>query len=306
MRLQARPKDAKLPRVLQRFVPLLLAAGCAAPVPAVPPEPAESVRTSPPRPSARGAAPEATREPTPVPVGPAPPDLEAVVRPVAPAGARLEFRSPRDGQALDSAQADAVPIRLRDAGFLGAKPGRRIGVVLDDFRVRYLARLPGGLTLGDLVPADRELEEGSHEVVAVLVSESGELLGGQVGAEPVATVQFWVGARPDTAPAPARPRLVYVEPQGTYNGEAAARSARLDYLVLGAEPDLEVSVVRASTQAGAPTALTVVRSPQRIRGLASGDYRFELSLVGHPGTPTGPTASAIGRVVTVNLDAPVE
>jgi hypothetical protein len=214
----------------------------------------------------------------------------------------MEIVVPRDGQSLSAAQAATTRLRLRAKGFALEPAGRRIAVVLDDYRVRYVASLPTSIALGDLVPADRDLGSGSHELVAMLVSESGELMGSQEGAEPVATARFWVGPEEPTSFEPVRPRLVYVEPQGTYNGESRVASARLDYIVLGGDPTLSVRATRRST-AGTRSESSVIQSPQQIIGLASGDYRFELTLVDTTGAAPKSGASSVARVVTVNLDA---
>jgi hypothetical protein len=69
------------------------------------------------------------------------------------------------------------------------------------------------------------------------VRENGELVRppAPTSLAPFALVHFWIGERGAARISPSAPRIVYVQPRGTLNGEAAAERILLDFLPLGVE-----------------------------------------------------------------------
>jgi hypothetical protein len=121
---------------------------------------------------------------------------------------------------------------------------------------------------------------------------------------PYASTRFWVGER--TGPPQTSAQLIYVEPQGTYNGPTAVAEARLDYYVTGAD-----AAPIDSTSAVYPVEVTIrwpggtfqQRLSQwkawRLSNLTSGDYEVELRFGAQSAT------RAVKEAFSVNLDAPV-
>jgi hypothetical protein len=190
-------------------------------------------------------------------------------------------------------------VKVSAGGWLAGHPDRKLALVLNSYRVRYLT---GGssLGLGDLVPADRSLEPGPYRLLVVLVDEQGLLLKPtRSGPPPFSAVRFTVGA-PPVSTTPEAPEIVYVEPQGTYNGEAAADAARLDfYLLGGASGSVEVRLNGRPPRSGG--SLGDWRA-FALSGLDNGDHTVELAL---PDT-SGAAARSVRRTITVNRDVSVE
>src|SRR5690606_31737281 len=118
---------------------------------------------------------------------------------------RLRIVSPKPDQAVPVSDADATPVRLELKGWGSEGSGTDVLVKLDDFYPRALSTLPQTLTLGALVPANKRLEPGEHElfVVAVradrtsvkpLVEEDGAGKLPEASPGPYDRVHFRVGA----------------------------------------------------------------------------------------------------------------
>lgn len=95
---------------------------------------------------------------------------------------------------------------------------------------------------------------------------------------------------------------MFVEPQGTYNGAAAAAAARLDFYLLDASLSPAGAYLEAKLRReGRETVTRIDRwTAYAINGLVSGDYDVELALF-ERGRPE-PMARA-ARTITVNLEA---
>jgi hypothetical protein len=201
----------------------------------------------------------------------------------------IEF--PRAGDALTLDQAKRAPLRVRGAASVS---GARIGLVLDDFRIRYLDAAES-VVLSDLVPADRDLEAGAHCLVAVVALEGGGMARDASGRVISATATFSVEAPGELAAS----RLVYLEPQGTFNGSAAAERARLEFLEPNPGEGAKVQVTIAGPK-GAGSWEVHSRVAYAIGPLDNGDYDVTLRVLDSSGAET----HRAGRTITVNLDAP--
>jgi hypothetical protein len=220
---------------------------------------------------------------------------------------RLAIRSPESETIVASDSAVGHAVVIDDGGWLAGAAGRRIAIFLDDFRVRYRKQGDPAVTLGDLVPDNVDLSYGEHLIAAVPVHSNGELVKPNGDRAPHALARFWVGERrAPLAPLDA-PFLFYAEPQGTYNGAAAANSARIDFYVVNsklAENALSLEAT-VSGAGGTHTQRLVEWRPYLLSGLTSGDHTVTLRLVDPQGKPLARPRTTATAVITVNLDAPV-
>lgn len=246
-----------------------------------------------------GSAPQGSAPPRPT--------LEPVAAAPSPEPApHVEIAFPFAEQHIRAAKADGYHVRLKVEHW----PARAVELALDDFRPRTLAELPDKPTLGSLVPVDQKLEPGEHLLVAMAIRDDGITVkpASESSLEPFGAVHFWVGPRGTSGIDMHRPMIVLSEPRGTYNGDAAADAARIDFYVLGAPLGAGKYQVAASVDGeGAHSELTLDRwQPLAVHGLPSGDFRIKLQLLGPDGKPvTGPHASA-ARTITVNRDLPAK
>lgn len=218
---------------------------------------------------------------------------------------RVRIRTPQNDAVLDVAAAGDVLADIDAGQWLALDERRRIAVVLDDYRVRYVGRASKSYRIRDLVTAGTDLPRGEHRLTAIAVGVRGTLLKPTMGkVPPYASIRFWAGGR--TGPPQTTAQLIYVEPQGTYNGPIAAAEARLDYYVTGAD-----AAPIDSTKAVYPVEVTIKwpggsfqqRLSQwkawRLSNLVSGDYEVELRFGAQSAT------RAVKEAFSVNLDAPV-
>jgi hypothetical protein len=209
--------------------------------------------------------------------------------------------SPAQSVVLDRAAAPVTPVKVSAGGWLTGHGDRRLAVVLDSYRVRY-ASVGSSLELGDLVPADRALEPGPHRLLVALVDEQGLLVKRtENGLPPFASVRFGVETPPGPDAEP--PEIVYVEPQGTYNGEGAADAVRLDFYLLGVMPGASHPRIEVRLN-GLPPESGSILSDWRafaFSRLESGDHTVELAL-----SDASSASRAVRRTITVNRDVSVE
>jgi hypothetical protein len=229
--------------------------------------------------------------------------IEPFVAPVP----TVAVTEPRMDESIPEPDAPGRRVVLEDGGYLAASPGARITVVLDGDGTRDVTNPNDPLTLRDLVPADRDVSLGEHVVVAVVAGPRGDVVRRPDGTPATSVRRFWVGPAATPRVDLEQPMVVFVVPRGTYNGEAEAASALLDFVVLGGSSDPRNLTVHARIDGPRGRGSTVLlgrAGPYAVRGLESGDYAFELALYQGGAKVDGAFATAT-RVITVNLDAPV-
>jgi hypothetical protein len=221
----------------------------------------------------------------------------------------VEIKFPFAEQSIPVGKAKKYKVRLKVEHWPVGDGGRGVDLVLDDFRPKRVKTLDPPPELGSLVPEDSELSSGEHVLVAMAVRENGELVrpAKPSSLAPFALVHFWIGERTTARISPSAPRLVYVQPRGTVNGEAAAERILLDFLPIGVEIGNGKSTVvaRVRGQNASGTAILDAWHPMHLLDVPSGDYRVELELVGPEGQPLAEPAARTSRTITVNRDAPV-
>jgi hypothetical protein len=268
----------------------------------VPEAPAVAPVAVPPDAGVPVAEPEATASELrlePVPGRPAPDPLPVV-----------EIAFPFAAQTIPIAKAARYVVRLKLEAWSLGKPGERgVELALDDFRPRRAHTQDQPIRLGDLVPEDQTLEPGEHLLRAIAVHENGETVkpAAPVSRAPFALVHFWVGPKSQARVDSNRPMLFYSQPRGTYNGDAAADSALVDYYLVNAQLGEGGYSVRVRVQGEGLRAEARLRrwQPLAIPALPSGDFDTSIELLGPDGQPVqGPYTSA-RRTITVNRDAPV-
>lgn len=291
----------------------MLGIGCGpAPAPAPPPvaESGPSRAPQPPAPSApAGSEGRAGVAVTPrLPIA-----FEPVQQPQlggAPPG--LEIKFPILGKSLPLAQARTYKVRLKATHW---PEGAKAVLMLDDYPPRSFDDPAKPIDLGELVPANRELEAGLHRLFAATQLADGTTVrhDGSNSLAPIAYVPFWLGQATDEQASElmqeaSGPQVVMLSPRGTFNGAAAADNVLVDFHVLGATLGADGVQVRAEVVVEHETYGAVWHDTriQRIKELPSGDHTIRLSLIDAGGkVSTGRHASAM-RVITVNRDAPVE
>ena len=211
----------------------------------------------------------------------------------------MSIVEPREDETVPIEGAIARRIVLDDAGYLEENPGSRLTLVFDGDAVRDVTDVRAPLALGGLLADAREISSGSHALVAVLVGPRGDALRFGPNRRVVASVRrFFVGSpSPHTPP----PMLVFLTPRGTLNGPAGAKSALLDFVVLGESAGVFRVNARIAGPSGTSTAVLPASGPYALRGLGNGDYRFDLELGTDRRRIEGPWAHAT-RTITVNLD----
>jgi hypothetical protein len=221
----------------------------------------------------------------------------------------VEIQFPFAEQSIRIDKARKYKLRLKVENWPLAEGGRGVDLVLDDFGPKRIKSLDPPIELGQLVPEDAELRAGEHTLVAMAVRENGELVrpAEPTSLAPFALVHFWIGERGSSRISPSAPRLVYVRPRGTVNGEAAAERILLDFLPIGVELGRGKSSVVVRVRGADAEGTTVLDTwqPVYLLGVPSGDYRVELELVGPDGRPLEERFARAGRTITVNRDAPV-
>lgn len=269
--------------------------------------------SAPPPPVASAAAP-----PSPAPdagadaaadAAPAPPRPTLEVLPAEPAldpAPHVEIKFPFAEQHIAAAKASSYHVRLKVEHW----PERDVELVLDDFRPRPLAELGEPVTLGALVPADRELEPGEHILFAFAERKDGITVkpASASSLQPFGVVHFWVGPRGTSQIDMHEPMIVLSEPRGTFNGDAAADAVRVDYYVLGAPPESGDYRVAVSVDGAGVHGEIAADRPQSlaVHGLPSGDFRVTAQLLAADGKPTTGGRARAARVITVNRDLPAE
>jgi len=227
--------------------------------------------------------------------------FEPLPPPLAPEPApHVEILFPYLGKSVPAAHANDYEVRLRVENWSG-----RVQLALDDYRPVVVENATERVPLGSLVPADRDLAPGNHRLFAVAVDEQGRMLRAArpTARAPFAVVDFRIGSR--VALPDERPFIAYSQPRGTYNGDAAADAVFVDFYLVGVErfPGSRVRVQVLG--AGCSWSQTLPTwQPMRIRGLPSGDFDVEVTLLDAQGT-TIPEVGAPRRTITINRDAPL-
>ncbi len=241
--------------------------------------------------------------PPPTPSAP-PPELSALEPHFAPSqDLNLEFEFPVVGQLIPSAKALKYKIHLQ---LEGQPKGKRfkVGLRLDDNQL-HVVDPSKPVVLGGLLDDDAELAAGQHVLFGVVLDEAGEPWSAKPewSRGPTAIVRFGV----DTREVTAGPLVRVLSPRGTFNGEESAKRAKLEFSVnppLGRGPAAKARL-RISGEHGEALERVVSDSrPFAISGLANGDYRFEIQLLGSDGKPLDSPGAADAQTITVNLDAP--
>lgn len=224
----------------------------------------------------------------------------------------LEIEFPILGKSLPLANVATYKVRLKATGW---PPGAKAVLMLDDYPPRSIDDPAKPVDLGELVPANRELEAGLHRLFAATQLADGTTVKRRDGESlaPLAYVPFWLGRSVDEqAPELMReangPQIVMLSPRGTFNGEAAADNVLVDFHVLGASLGPGAFQVRAEVIVDNETYRAVWNdsSVRRIEALPSGDCTVRLSLIGMNGAEVTERHASATRVITVNRDAPVE
>lgn len=225
---------------------------------------------------------------------------------------QIEVLFPIMGKQLSSAQAETYQIRLKAIPW---SEGLNVVLLLDDFPPRVFSDPTKPIPMGELWPANRELEPGLHRLFALVQLPDGTTLDRAAGAAraPFAYLPFWVGPADETLEAAALreangPAVLLVTPRGTFNGNAAADQVLLDTQVLGLPPDAGEPKVRAEVVVDheAYHAEFGASEVRRIVGLPSGDHLVRVALLGADGQPSNARYATASRVITVNRDAPTE
>lgn len=259
------------------------------------------------------AAPAPAAAALPPPVAPGPPVATAVATTAAPAAPpklelrpvvlkalspapHLEIKFPFAEQRIPSEKAQGYAIRLKVDGLAHAGSAARVVLALDHHRPRPLADLGTPPRLVALLPVTQALEPGPHWLHAAVVDDQGRAVRAETPASraPFAAVRFWVGDRGERGP--PEPRILLLEPAGTYNG--ADVPVWVDFLPLYA-PDGTSALVRVRGEGGREgEARLDGRAAAELVALPSGDYDVEVSLTGPSGTPL----ARAERTITVNRD----
>ena len=212
----------------------------------------------------------------------------------------VEILFPYAGKVVPSGKADDYSVRVRVENWSG-----RVQLALDGYRPVLVSGSTVQIPLRALVPADRDLQPGTHRLFAVAVDDGGWVVrpSGPKSRGPFAVVEFRVGT---TAPlSDEQPFLAYSQPRGTYNGDAAADSVFVDFYLVGVEryPERRIRV-KITGSSGAWTEVLEQWRPLAIHGLPSGDYNVELTFLDGAGEPIE-EVTRVGRTITVNRDAPL-
>lgn len=279
----------------------LIASACGsapAPVKEPQPEPAPVVSASAPAPvpSASVAAPLTPPAPPPVLT-----ELEPHFAPSEDLNLEIEF--PVVGQLIPSAKASKYKIHLQLAGQARGKHAR-VAVRLDDNQPSVVDPTKP-VVLGSLLDADAELAAGQHVLFAVVLDEQGRPWAAKPewSRGPAAIVRFGI----DTREVSAGPLVRVLSPRGTFNGEESVKDARFEFSVnppLGRGPAAQARLRVEGEQGEKLERVVRDARPFAISGLASGDYRFEIELLGPDGQPLDTPGSRDAQTITVNLDAP--
>jgi hypothetical protein len=228
------------------------------------------------------------------------------IEPFVAAAHAISIVEPRPDESIPIGDAASRRIVLDDSGYLDENPGSRLTLVLDGEFVRDVSEVRSAPALGALGFDGRETAPGEHTLVVVAAGPRGDAARFGPGRTVATAVRrFFVGPALSSATTSPGPMLVCLAPRGTYNGAARARSALLDFVVIGADtPTERLRVrVRVSGPKGAGEVMLDSPGPYSLRGLVSGDYGFDLALL-RDGTPLPGTWTHASRIITVNLDGP--
>jgi hypothetical protein len=234
-------------------------------------------------------------------------ELEAVAPEYSKEPPHVEVKFPLAGKRIASEKAHDYAIRLKTSH---VSDELELAYMLDDFTPLVLDSPDEPVTLGRLVPEDRELGAGTHRLfVAAVDPKRGSVRFEKPRSRAAfSSVEFWVGEAKDSPPpSPSGPELVLLAPSGTYNG-SRGQGVLVDFRVLGlggAERQVEVFVVRTSPGKKASGRLQVPHDALvNIRSLSSGDYQVEVRLLDSEGHAVSSLAGVKSRTITVNRDAP--
>lgn len=214
--------------------------------------------------------------------------------------AHVDIKFPIAEQVLSPAKVDKYVVRVTIEHWKTGTDGEGVEISLDGGRPR---RLTGGtIPLRDLVTAGQELSPGAHFLSAAAIRSDGTIARAPkpTSLAPWALIRFWVGARGERED--PGPKVIVLQPQGTYNGEASANGAFVDclpfYAAVGRDAELRVRV-RGAGRKGE----RVLSSwqPLALRELPSGDFTVECALVKGDAVIAQDQAT-----ITVNRDAPVK
>jgi len=213
---------------------------------------------------------------------------------------------------LSPAEVETYPIHLKASPW---SKGNSVVLLLDDFPPRVFKDPTKPIEMGELWPANRELEPGLHRLFALVQLPDGTTLKRAEGdpRAPFAQHLFWLGPGDDVVELAALseangPGVLLANPRGTFNGNAAADQVLLETLVLGTAPESGEPKVSAEVVVDQQSyhAEFEAREVRRIVGLPSGDHLVRVSLLGADGHPSNARYASASRVITVNRDAPIE
>lgn len=200
----------------------------------------------------------------------------------------VEIEEPEFGDLLDARLARRTPVKLRIENTQLSADREGVAVALDGKRPRrWLADRP--LTLGDLLPADAELEPGTHVLLAVALAADGRSLRVEAPAKkPLSLVTFFVGARPAKSGDVTPQSLFCLSPAGTYYTKPD-EPLLFDVLAFGAQKT--ASKLRVRSRLGAFELPFDASHAFMLRGLPRGDVWLSV------GDAPGPISEC---VVTLN------
>ena len=219
----------------------------------------------------------------------------------------VEIEFPIAEQRIWIQKASRYAVRLAVEHWPLGKDGAAVQLCLDDHPPHLVTSLHDLPRLGELVPEDRVLEAGAHRLFAVAVRGNGETVKPTepTSRAPYATVRFHLGER--GRPEADSARIVYSQPRGTFNGQAAADCILVDFYLLGVALGEATWSVQVRVEGRAGSWMTRVHEwqPLWLHGLPSGDYDVSLQLVSPDGVPADVPGGRVERTVTVNRDAPL-
>ncbi len=204
---------------------------------------------------------------------------------------RLSFAAPELGEQIPLTALGEFQVKL--AFDAAGVEGARIEVALDGGRPRRLTAPLPTIALSQLLAADAELRPGAHWLFAAPVLSSGLVPRGAAGAPRTAVARrFFVGKREasDSGPTGA---LWLRQPEGTYNGQAAAQAVLFDVYVFsatGAPQDLPYTVALHGPSVSGELRFP---SPFSVHDVPSGDYGVLVSAA---------TATPVSARFTVNRE----
>ena len=190
----------------------------------------------------------------------------------------LRFEAPQFGEHV--ALADPRGYQVRWASELAEADALGVDLALDGERPRRLSGTQRVVTLGQLLPIDRELTPGAHWLFAAAVSASGLVPRGGPGLPRAAVARrFFIGGVANDVPSSSG-ALWLRKPEGTYNGATDSARVLCDaFMFSSAGTPLDAPLTIALRAPGITGELRLP-APFFMRDVPSGDYEVQVSAAG--------------------------